>query len=655
MTRVGLVQINNSFSGQNYLPYSVGILQAYAQKYLRRPEDYEFLLPIYRRIPIEEAGRQLRDADIVLFSAYVWNIRLSLEIAKHIKHLSPDVITVFGGPQVPDRVEDFLQKNPFIDIACHNEGEQAVVSVLENCFSDDWERIPSISYLGDDGAVCRNPRAERLKDLSVIPSPYLDGVFDPLMRANPHEQWLVMWETNRGCPFSCTFCDWGSAVQSKVFRFDLERLYKELEWCAEHKIEFIFCADANFGILPRDVDIALYAAEVKRKYGYPHALSVQNTKNATERAYQVQKILADSGLNKGVTIAFQSLDPATLEHIKRDNISSESFRELQRRFTRDGIETYSDMILGLPGETYESFTDGISSAIENGQHNRIQFGNLALLPNAEMGDPEYQKKYGMVSVESKAVIFHGVIAESDQEICETQQLVVATSSMARDQWVRTRAFCWMVSLLHFDKIFQIPLVVLHETCGVSYRELTEVFSERQCGSFPTISEIRSFFVEKAKHIQEGGEEFCPAPEYLNIWWPADELMFIRLVKENKLTAFYHEAERALRQFFEEKFIAIPSLLLHESLELNRSLVKLPFQTEDLELTLSYNIWEFYRSVLKGQTIPLENRTSHYRIDRTSKRWLTWEDWCREVVWYGNKKGAYLYGQSPTGVEMEGHY
>ena len=82
------------------------------------------------------------------------------------------------------------------------------------------------------------------------------------------------------------------------------------------KIEFIFCCDANFGILKRDVEIAEYASFVKRTTGYPKALSVQNTKNATERAYLTQKILADSGLNKGVTLSMQSLDKETLENIK---------------------------------------------------------------------------------------------------------------------------------------------------------------------------------------------------------------------------------------------------------------------------------------------------------------------------------------------------
>jgi hypothetical protein len=58
--KVGLVQVNNSFSEQNYLPLSVGILQAYVQEYLSQPANYEFLLPIYRRIPVEGARERIR-------------------------------------------------------------------------------------------------------------------------------------------------------------------------------------------------------------------------------------------------------------------------------------------------------------------------------------------------------------------------------------------------------------------------------------------------------------------------------------------------------------------------------------------------------------------------------------------------------------------
>ena len=159
--------------------------------------------------------------------------------------------------------------------------------------------------------------------------------------------------------------------------------------------------DANFGIKKRDVEIAEYVADTKNRTGFPQGFSVQNTKNATERAYLTQKILSDAGLNKGVALSMQSLDPHTLSNIKRDNISLETYWELQSRFTKDKVETYSDLILGLPGETYDSFVKGVNTLMENGQHNRIQFNNLSILPNAEIASKAYIEEYEIETVISE--------------------------------------------------------------------------------------------------------------------------------------------------------------------------------------------------------------------------------------------------------------
>ena len=84
-------------------------------------------------------------------------------------------------------------------------------------------------------------------------------------------------------------------------------------------------------------------------------------------------------------------------------------------------------------------------------------------------------------------------------------------------------------------------------------------------------------------------------------------------------------------------------------------MKQPFLTSNLTLELSYNILECYQSALRGTSIPLENRVCRYTIDRTTKSWSSWEDWYREVVWYGNKKGAYLYGNNVVESQLAGHY
>lgn len=639
-TKIGLVQINNSFANQNYFPYSIGILQAYAEKYLSDKEPFEFLPAIYKRIPIEIAERQFLDANIVFFSTYIWNIKISLEIAKRIKKNKPQIITVFGGPEIPvNDTEKFLQKNPQVDIGCIGEGEKSFLSILENYATANWEKIPSICYLNRQKKLVRTCVSARISNLDEIPSPYVSGVFEPLIKTNPDEQWIGLWETNRGCPFRCTYCVWGSDTQNKVSTHPLEKLYKEVDWFSQHKIEFIFCCDANFGILPRDIDIVKYIANNKKKYGYPKALSVQNTKNSSQRVYNIYKLMSDVGLSKGVSLSLQSVNPETLKSIKRTNISITIFHELQKKFNESNIETFTDIILALPEETYESFVSGASSVIENGQHNRIQFINLSILTNSEMDNPKYQKKYGFEIAETKLINIHGSL--ENEEIQELQRLVVGTNTMPNDDWVKARIWSWMVSLLHFNKLLQIPFTVLRKVYSVSFKDLFEIFILPD-KKFSVLSEIYLFFEKKSKDIQSGGAEFCESKEYLNIWWPADELMLIKLCAENKLLQFYRESEQLLARFLQQENITDFKNILQDAIVLNQNLIKLPFQNKDINLKLSYNIWDVYQAGLIGDNVSIKKGEYHYEIDRTSAKWSSWEDWCREVVWYGYKRGAYLY-------------
>lgn len=652
---IGLVQINNSFSGQNYLPYAAGLLEAYATAKARDAARYRFLLPLYRRIPIADAVESLAGADIVGFSTYVWNGRISLEIARRLKERRPETLIVFGGPHVPDQPEDFLRANRFVDLAVHNEGEARFLDILERFPARRWDDIPSVSFVRADGGFVRNPAGPRFADLDEIPSPFLAGALDRLVAAHPGERWIGLWETNRGCPFRCTFCDWGSATAAKVTKFGLERLQAEVDWFARRKIEYVFCCDANFGIQKRDVEIAEYVAKVKRETGYPKALSVQNTKNATERAYRTQKTLSDAGLNKGVALSMQSVDPATLAAIKRENIALETYFELQRRFARDRVETYSDLILGLPGETYDSFVQGVDLLIQNGQHNRIQFNNLSILPNAEMGDPEYRRRYGMVTVPSRIINIHGERVELEDDVPEIQDLVVATRSMPHADWRRVRAFCWMTALLHFDKIFQLPLIVAHEISGLPYREMIEAFTGADRARHPLIGETRDFFEREALSIQQGGAEYVYSKEWLGIYWPADEYVFIKLTAERKFDGFYAEAAALLKDVLGAANPRLELGVIDDAVRLNHALVKQPFLRDAVSIELGYDLAAFFDAVRNNEHPELKQGRTRIRVDRAGDAYADFQAWCREVVWWGNKKGAYLYTQRTREKQLAGHF
>jgi radical SAM superfamily enzyme YgiQ (UPF0313 family) len=653
--RVGLVQINMGLTWSNpkrradappvsfgLLPYSVGLLQAYAQEHAA--EQHDFLLPIYRRTSVADAVEHLAGAEVVGFSTYVWNVRASLAIAEALKEAHPETLVVFGGPSVPDRSEAFLREHPFIDVACHGEGEAVFTQVLDRARTRDWTDVPAISFLHPDGTFEQRPKAARITDMGTIPSPYLSGTFDPLFAANPEELWVMMWETNRGCPFSCTFCDWGSATQSKVFRFDEERVYREIEWMGDHRIGFVFCCDANFGMLKRDYDFTLAVIDSKQRTGFPASFSVQNTKNATERAYSIQKLLNTSLNAYGVTLSLQSSNEETLANIRRENISSESYRELQRRFARDGVYTYTDLILGLPGESYEGFTASICRAIADGQHNHVQFHNCALLPNAEMAHPDYVARFGIRTVPQLIRNPHDAY-DLRNDIEEYVETVVATDAMPEPDWVRAKVFMWLSNLFYFDRLLQLPLALLDAEHGISIRDGIEQLVAADANRSPTVAAVMRSLFAHARSIQLGGPEYVDAPAYGNMIWPADQHVLIGLVLERRLEAFYEEAANELSLLLADRTGGDPAdeLALREAVELNQALLRLPFQRNDQRLVLSHDVAEYHRALLAGDPIPLTEELVTYVVDRTTHRYPTPQSWFEHLVWCNGKdKRGYLY-------------
>ncbi len=613
--KVGFVQMNTAVDSSVYLPYSVALLQAYLQEHSPRPDRYEFEIPIIHRLAPGDAAATIGDAGIVGFSMYVWNANRTLAVARELKAARPDTLVVFGGPHVPDDAEEFLRAHPFIDVACHGEGEQTFFELAERYPDRSWEDVPSSSFVDGSGRFVAVPRRPRIADLSIVPSPFLEGVFAPLMESHPGTSWRTVWETNRGCPFKCTFCDWGSAIAAKVHKFELDRIHAEAEWIAANGIDYLFIGDANFGILPRDVEIAEAVVAAAKRHGYPKKVLVQQTKNATDRAYLTMKAISEGGLATEMNISIQTTTPEVLEAIKRQNISLETYAELQRRFVHDGIPTFVDMIVGLPAETLPSFKESISSVVERGQHHRVQFHNLTILPNAEMGDPDYQRQYALKTVTCKIVNNHASVDAPPDGIYETQELVVSSSSYDEEGWREMRSFAWLTLLYHMHHLLLPSILVTWKLSGLPIWRSIDALVQADPQQCPTLAEMRAFCLDFAEKMQQGGDEYIYSEDWLDQFWTIDEYLLIRLCLEDRLADLYAEARETLTPLLPPATAELdPREALDDVIRLNEARMRHPLSDGRVVVECDHDVHAFCEAVLQGEEPVLRREPVSYEIE-----------------------------------------
>jgi hypothetical protein len=387
---------------------SVGMLTACARQWEggRLNQAYEIRRPETAASFLDDlAGRQ--GPAILLCSNYVWSLEHNLEAATAGRAIHPGLIVVHGGPSTPKYEADaerFLTEHREIaHVLARGEGEETLVELLDalegagrgvGLHADRLATVAGISFRDEDedeDVVVRTAERARLADLDQLPSPYLTGEFDGL----PPEAWqhCLSIETNRGCPYGCTFCDWGSATMSRIRKFSLDRVIAEMRWAAELGIETVTITDANFGIISRDVEISRALAEIRQETGAPVSVSWTAAKNTTKHLVRIMDLLVGSGVVVSTSLSLQTTDPSTLETLDRTNISTEHYVKLASEYRKRGFPLVGDLMLGLPGQTFDSYKADLQFMLEH--EIMVRSWPVQMLPNAPMNAPEYRELHAL--------------------------------------------------------------------------------------------------------------------------------------------------------------------------------------------------------------------------------------------------------------------
>jgi len=417
-----------------FLPYSVAGLWAYARLEPEVDANYNLAGIFFEKTDYQPIVDQLDNPVLVGFSVYIWNENYTNALAQLIKKRWPNCLIVYGGPQVPqDTRNEWWEHHDYVDIVVFQEGEETFKNILMDMRWTSIKELPNtaVNFGTHWTNTIGDKRKTRQRDLSKLPSPYLGDIMP-----NIKSHHAMLFETNRGCPYACTFCDWGGLTYSKLINHDMDRLRGEIEYAGQNKIGFLYSVDANFGILKeRDEQIADWIIATKAKYGYPKTFFVNWAKNANEDVLRIAKKMYDAGLIKSFIMSLQTLTTHALELIKRDNMDINEYDYFARKCSEMGLPFDCELIIGNPGETVDSWKDTYLE-ITNYHALTTYLYPLALLPNAEIGSVESREQFGFKTVRKP---FPGVLNE---DVAETIELVVATNWLTESDLKQIWEWTW---------------------------------------------------------------------------------------------------------------------------------------------------------------------------------------------------------------------
>ena len=383
-----------SIQFQDWIPYPAGCLISYCKQNDEILKKFNFLEPefLQRNESTDQFQEKLEQTDILGLTCYIWNQEINDRISKRFKDINPNGIVVYGGPQIPENKQDsqeFCIDRPYCDLHFVGPAEENFKQFLLNIDK------PFNTHEGTVGIGWNNVNVDRkLYKIEWTPTPYTDGTLTHLFKMEG-DNVVVPMETNRGCPYSCAFCDWGSVIRSKITKFDKDEIIKVIDHAFRgniHRIEFI---DANYGIFKEDVE---YVRElVRKKYEYNKDMKVTFcglAKNGSRFLPEIMSTIQEEfeENNNTMKLSIQTHTEEALKVAERSNIRNEKMIEIYDKVKKRGYEINSELIIGMPGETSETWLDVLQTDMDNGCYFNRTYP-LTVMPNTTYYSQEFREKY----------------------------------------------------------------------------------------------------------------------------------------------------------------------------------------------------------------------------------------------------------------------
>lgn len=371
------------------------------------PDLVEWIDPPYKYNQyksIEELYEEVKDCDIVMYSSYIWNYSLCDEVAEYGKKINPNVINLLGGPMIGAKKKDLWQKRFMYDYILKPmfPGEFFVTDVIDQYIENNlnYENM-TYELRSKKGQPWKFPLASAYEENLN----YLTEIRD-YARVHDMEPMMVI-ETTRGCPFKCTYCEWGGGIGGKIIKKEEEIVKKDVDAIVKAGFSEAICADANFGVF-EDRDLSLL------KYAKDAGLTFIDISQVKTKDYERRKRLVDAFFD--IIQPFGRKDRAAIiPNISIQSISDEAMKVAKRtdmkvsdkiklgKYMSDLCAKYDyhpgmELIMAMPGSTLEDFYAEWELFYDLGAWSSWRY-DLMVLPDSEIADPVYCEIYDIKLVD----------------------------------------------------------------------------------------------------------------------------------------------------------------------------------------------------------------------------------------------------------------
>lgn len=547
-----LISIPGKVASAVYLPATWGNLKAYCERSEIVRRHFRWLDPIVVKASVDQMLAPYADTPIHVLglSCYCWNSNSNYELARRVKERYPDCLVLAGGPDPDYEGSGFFDRHPYLDAVALQDGEPILRQILEGMAEDrlDLTAVPNLVLPGGEEAIRKTPTALPFHDFDYLPwsgqAEYYDRIVSDLRGPTGDRELILSWETDRGCPFRCTFCDWGSATNSKIRQIGMDRLREEAEWIGRNQIENVALVNANFGALKRDVEVIQLLIDAKKKYGYPKRAWWNNAKNTVDRVIEIHQRAFAAGLIEFHTLSIQTLDDVVLEAMRRSNISTDKQLQILTALRETGVPSVVQLIYGSPEDNLEKWQRTMTGIMEWGTHDEQITYPFLILPNAPANDPEYRREWGIVTIDRYGAVNRRSKADPLREGADRYSLIVETSSFDRDEYVEMYVFGRLIVALHNSGLTQFVSRYLRQSFAVPYFDFYEGLYRELCQDPATLlgdaylasaAHIRRFVADGATEALEQ-IELEEIPEYPSLLNIEEYLMFRYMTQADRLLA-----------------------------------------------------------------------------------------------------------------------